>query len=360
MKDGHELNFATAGDDLNAVAAAWHERMDDPQTEPEVWAEFETWLAADPRHQAAYEAIDRMWSQMKGASVDPRVLELRREALSAAAPASAGPGGWRRAIAATVVMGIIAGTAFLAIPALRDLAPDPGDPVSRQDEDGAFRTAVGERSTVALPDGSSVVLNTDSRIDVAFTPGQRRVRLARGQAWFQIEKDPARPFVVEAAGQRITALGTAFDVRLGEQLQSVRVTLAEGRVTVESVTSPLAQLATSRSAPTELAPGETYIVSPSAPAVKHRADLAKIGSWREGQIVFDDDTLDSAIAEINRYSTAQIILADPALAALRVSGVFKAGHSQSFVETVTGHYPIRVAEHTDRRIVFVGKETPGA
>ena len=177
------------------------------------------------------------------------------------------------------------------------------------------------------------------------------MRLDSGQAWFQVAKNPTRPFIVEAGGQRVTALGTEFDVRLADK-DAVQVTLVEGRVTVVPIQSKLEALIKSPPKMSELAPGESLIASADQPVHKRRADVSKTGSWRQGLVVLDDDTLAAAAAEINRYSHTQIVLADAALATLRVSGVFKVGHSESFVETVVGHYPIEIAERSEERIVL--------
>lgn len=337
--------------DVYMTAAEWHSRLGDPGISPITRAQFDDWLAASSRHADAYRAVETMWSHMGEGSVDPRIMALRREALGASKRA------WiPRAAAAAALVAIVAGAAYLALPSLwNPQLPHASFLAAPKAGEGVFKTAVGEQSTVMLSDGSSVALNTDSHIDVDFTSRERRVRLLNGQAWFQVAKNPQRPFIVEAAKQRITAVGTAFDVRLGGREESVQVTLLEGRVTVEPIRSPLARLIKPQGVPAQLAAGESFVVSATTLATKQRADVAKISSWRQGQIVFDDDTLGSAVDEINRYSTTKIVLAEPALSTLRVSGVFKAGHSQSFVETVTGHYPIEVVERTERRVVLAAK-----
>ncbi|HEX3869467.1 MAG TPA: FecR domain-containing protein, partial [Pirellulales bacterium] len=215
---------------------------------------------------------------------------------------------------------------------------------------GDFATRVGERSNIILTDGSTVVLNTDSRIRVAFDGRVRRVQLLAGQAWFEVAKNQPRPFVVEAGDRKVTAHGTAFDVRL-EDHDRVQVTLIEGRVSVEA-------LGTSGAGPNttsdheDLLPGDQLVVTGTRPATKRRTDVTKATSWREGEIIFDDDTLATAIAEVNRYSAKKIVLADARLASLRMSGVFIAGHSDSFVETVTGNFPIKVASDSGGQILL--------
>lgn len=334
-------------DDIYAAAAQWHTRLEEDAS-PLACAEFDAWLAADDRHRAAFEAVERSLSRMAAAAVEPRIMRLRREALAA----TKRPGWLRIAGVAATVLGAAIASAYFALPkAHPGLSSERAPGIANTAEGGAFRTAVGERSNVTLADGSSVALNTNSRIDVRFTAQERSIRLLEGQAWFQVAKDVKRPFVVEAGDQRVTALGTAFDVRLGER-DTVQVTLAEGRVSVEPIRSKLAQLIQPQASRAELNPGEALIISAETPATRRKADLSKVMSWRSGQVVFDNDTLETAIAEVNRYSATRVELADRELGELRVSGVFKAGHSESFVETVTGHFPIRVIERDANRIVL--------
>jgi transmembrane sensor len=345
--------------DVYAIAADWHTRMDDADAGPIDRARLDAWLGEDPRHAEAYRAVEYTCVAMRKAGADPRILEFRHEALAAVSwkrrlslrrawqTASA-----RRLLLIAASIFIVVSAAFLALPSLRGYGSASGPTLAGQKLDaGIFTTAVGEHSTVTLSDGSSIVLDTQSRIDVSYSPEQRAVRLVSGQAWFQVAHNTAWPFVVDAGDRRITALGTAFDERLDVRVGTVHVTLVEGKVAVEAIQSPLTRLIRPSSPASMLAPGDSLVVSGALPTLSRRADLAKIGSWRQGQIIFDDDTLQSAIAEMNRYSTQQIALADPSLAALRVSGVFKGGHSRNFVEAVTGHYPIS-AEYVDGRIVL--------
>jgi transmembrane sensor len=338
----------TGEDDILSVAADWHTRIEDDEPTPATRVEFDAWLAASPRHREAYGAIERMWSNMGAARADPRVLELRREALSA-------PDRPRRkqrfAAAAAAVLVCLA-----AVWGWTQLSGRTGEGAitasSTRMEGGTFRTSVGERSTVTLSDGSSVVLNTSTQVNISFSPQTRHVRLLSGQAWFQVAHNPSRPFIVEAGDQRVVALGTAFDVRVEDHQGTVQVTLLEGRVSVEPIRSVFASLLESRPPIAELAPGEALTASAKEPPHKQRADISKVSGWRRGQVVFNNDRLDAAIAELNRYTTSRIELADPALASLKVSGVFYAGRSDSFLETVTGYYPIRIVERSGERIVL--------
>lgn len=349
MRTGGEDSGPGLTPGMYRVAAEWHERLDGHGASSAVQARFRKWLDADRRHARAYEAVDAGWDVLGTAAADPRIQAMRDEAMAAVLPRRA-----RRRVAIAMAASIAAAVAAggWLLPSWPS-GPEPAPIAGRE-----YHTALGQRSSVALADGSSVELNTDSRIVVDYAPQTRRILLLRGQAWFDVETDPQRPFVVEAGGQRITALGTAFDVRLDDAhaddgRRMVQVTLMEGRVAVQAIPGPIAAMIRPAPSLTELAPGEQLRVGVGTAAEKREADLAKVTGWREGQLMFEGDTLASAVAEVNRYSTVRIELGDPALAELPVSGVFKTGHVRSFLETVSGHYAIRVIEEEPERVLLV-------
>jgi transmembrane sensor len=330
----------TQGDAFD-LAARWHSQFEDGEPNAATRERFEAWLASDPKNRAAYESVDRSWVGIAVAAVDDRILNMRREALSAPQkkrlaflrPAS---------IAAMILVTVAAATGILI----------RFNPLTARSDAGVYATQVGERSTITLPDGSTIVLNTASRIHVAFDAQARRVQLLAGQAWFEVAKNQPRPFIVEAGDRVVTAHGTAFDVRL-EDHDRVQVTLIEGRVSVETVSRSGAGPKIPEHE--DLLPGDQLTVTAARLGVTRKTDVAKVVSWREGQIIFDDDTLESAVAEVNRYSPKKIIL-DPRLANLRMSGVFIAGHSDSFVQTVTGHFLIKVTPDAEGQLLLTAAD----
>jgi transmembrane sensor len=323
------------------VAADWHGVFDAGEPGAALRQQFDAWLNAHPSHRDAYEAVQRTWTGSANAGLDPRVLAMRRDALRA--PQAAFYRG-RKAIALGACGAVLAGIVGLIIyGAVLN---------SRAGADDIF-TQVGERSNISLKDGSVVVLNSSSHIHVRFDKQVRRIQLLAGQAWFEVAKNQPRPFVVEAAGERITAHGTAFDVRIQDR-DHVQVTLVEGLVSVETL-RPGVQPRGVRTRE-ELLPGEQLLTAAALPEVrKRKVDLAKATSWRAGQIIFENDTLAAAVAEVNRYSTTEIRIGDPRLAPLRLSGVFLAGHTDSFLETLAGYFPIQVTPDRDGRLILTLK-----
>jgi transmembrane sensor len=198
-----------------------------------------------------------------------------------------------------------------------------------------YHTAVGERSAITLQDGSTVVLNTNSALEVDFTSSERRIRLLRGQAMFEVAKSASRTFVVFAGDRRITALGTAFDVRLDKD--AVRVLLVEGRVAVDAASR----------ARLELEPGEQLVAKSGAAAVVQPANIQRLTSWKSGRLIFQDESLGNAVAEVNRYIRHPLKIGDPRIAELRFSGVFRTAEVERFANSMTELYPIVANRGTD-------------
>ena len=225
-----------------------------------------------------------------------------------------------------------------------------------------------------LADGSQVMLDTQSELQVSFSPSERLVRLTHGQAFFEVSKDAHRPFVVDTGRRRLVAVGTAFDVRLdGDQL---KVTMLEGTVRVErteEASTPLGVPGTAippgatvrqvRGRPLSSRLGRPMPWRPSSPANSLSADAQREDrvrttdperdtSWRRGQVIFENTRLAEAVAELNRYSEAKIQLADPELGDIRLSGAFATGRPTVFVEAITAYYPIEVTRSDDRAVVL--------
>jgi transmembrane sensor len=323
---------------IEEVAAGWYARVRLGQPSAEDEREFESWLTGDPAHRVAFEEYESLWGSLARYAPDPKVAAARRDLLARQALLARTPR-WRISLISAAAAALAA--AVVGWAALHDRPSAAAK---------TFVTAVGERSTVPLEDGSIVTLNTDSEIEPAYSAAERAVKLSKGQALFEVAKSSARPFVVYAGDRRIVALGTSFDVRVGEE--GVRVTLIEGRVSVDSVgrLGPPARR-------TELVPGQEYRASGASTEIR-KADVAAATSWKEGRLMFSDESLVDAVAEVNRYSATKVVLADPALNEMRVSGVFRVGQTAGFVSALEARFPVRIAERDGERIVLVLRNGP--
>lgn len=203
-----------------------------------------------------------------------------------------------------------------------------------------FTTEIGGREVATLSDGSRVTLNTDTELHVAFADSERTVILDRGEAMFEVEKDAARPFVVEAAGRRVTAIGTIFLVR--RQANAVAVTLVEGKVKVES-----------RGGMRMMEPGQRLIMRDSGAIGLDRPAIDSITSWRRGELVFRDTPIAEAVAEMNRYTRMPIRLsADPG--DRRLSGIFATNGGRQFGELIAELYGWSYREGPDGAVIAGG------
>lgn len=204
-----------------------------------------------------------------------------------------------------------------------------------------YRTQKGERSSVTLADGSAIVLDTDSTVEVAYTNIERGVRLLHGQALFEVAKHKPLPFRVHAGSRIITAVGTRFDVRLfgSPDTPTVRVALLEGAVNVTNANRASLETAS-------MVAGEVLEAPPSAPMRVQPDDTETLTSWEGGVRVFNDRPLSGAIEEMNRYTMNPIVLADKPGRDLRISGVFNTRDPEHFAKTIAETFALTL--HRDQ------------
>jgi transmembrane sensor len=300
--------------------------------------QFTDWLEGDPANRRAYEEVSRSWEIAELAAADPTVVKMRTEALMAR-PRERRDNSRLWGALATAALVLIAFTGIsLTHPGFME-----GAGGSAADRDHiVLRTGVGERATASLEDGSTVVLNTNSILEINYSRLRRDVRLVAGQVLFRVAHDTARPFVVAAANHEVVAVGTEFEVRLdGEK---VRVALLQGRVRVEPIAAHHGSAGDERVA--VMTPGEQLVASPAG-VVVNRANVHELVSWQSGRVRFDNTRLADAVEEMNRYSRTLIMIDDPAAAEVRITGAFRTGQSYSFAQTVGEAFPIKVEQSGD-------------
>ncbi len=213
------------------------------------------------------------------------------------------------------------------------------------DHASSYSTRIGALSTVPLSDGSKITLNTDSEIHVALQPTLRRVKLDQGEVFFDVSKDATRPFVVDVADKRVTAVGTQFSVRRDHE--DIRVFVAEGRVSIESRDDSSKGARIQVPAGSEARTSETRVlVEQPAPA-----QVEQLLSWRTGHIIFRDTALADAVADFNRYSTRKIVIEDPAIAGIRIGGNFRSGDVDAFLWLLHNGFPINVEQRGNRIVL---------
>ena len=342
--------------DIREQAAHWSDVLRHRGGQPQLRAAFEQWRDASPAHAEAFASIDGVHRSLRATRDSDAMRAVERETLALIARRARHRRIGGMALAASVMLAVA--SAWLMPQTLReDLRYLPLHARYAFMGEVLHRTGVGEQREVALADGSRLTLNTGSRVVVAYRDQRRQLRLLDGQALFEVAPDATRPFVVTAGERSITALGTVFDVRYSSN--QLAVTLLEGRVVVDDVESAgIESEAVGSTEARVLAPGEQLLAVKAGAASHeqvHTPDLNRTVAWRGGQLIFRDDRLGDAIAEINRYSHRQLRLADPALAQLRVSGIVNVGQTDVFIETMTRYYPVRIQRADRREVVLVGR-----
>jgi transmembrane sensor len=312
--------------EIRAEAAAWLARLHADDRDIADEAAFRSWLNASPAHAAAFEAVDRVWSDIGGLS-DLRKVE-RADLLEARRPPQRLAS--RRALMAGLGLLVIGGgsAAFLRSAGAK-----------------VYETDVGEQKHVALDDGSQLFLDAKTRISVAFSDTVRAVDMEYGRANFRVVPDLKRPFIVEAAERQIVATRCSFDVRC--ENGQVQVILIHGEADVKPASTPDTQGERLRS-------GDRLVASVDMEK-RDKPDLTKATAWQTGYEMFENEDLAQAVSEMNRYSTATIQV-DPGIAKLKVSGVYRVGDNSAFARALTKLLPVAVRENGDSLILVAESE----
>jgi transmembrane sensor len=331
----HERNDANA---IEAEAMAWLAEREEGFA-PGRAAAFEAWRRRDARHAATVAELEQVLLQLDG-------LAARREEVNAhfnrvspspppgqntPAPVPIFP--WWRPVAWSGLAAALVLGAFLGFRAL---------PSSRSPETRYTTTTAGyERARLA--DGSTLELNTASAARVQFTAAERRVELESGEAHFEVAHDTARPFVVNAGGVAVRAVGTAFNVRFVSG--AVEVTVTEGKVAVgPAMSSGGATLvaANQRLALPLAAAAPANAIESLAPA-----DVRAVLAWQRRVTDFSDTPLSEVTARFNRHNSLQLVVADPALGSRRIGGMFALDDAEAFVRLLERDGIIRAERQGD-------------
>jgi transmembrane sensor len=307
--------------EIRAEAAAWLARLHADDRDAGDEAAFRAWLAASSVHAAAFEAVDRMWSDVGGLTDLRPDLRGRRAFSEETAPRHTS----RRAL--------LAGVGLLAV---------AGGSVGFWRSAGAkvYETEVGEQKHVALADGSQLFLDAQTRISVRFSETMRAVDMEFGRANFRVVPDYKRPFIVEAAQRKIIATRCNFDVRCEDG--QVQVVLIHGEADVKPASAPDARGETLRS-------GDRLVASVDMEK-RDKPNMTKATAWQTGYEMFENEDLAQAVEEMNRYSTATILV-DPSVAKLKVSGVYRVGDNSAFARSLAKLLPIAVRENGETLIL---------
>lgn len=364
--------------------------------------EFDRWLRRSPEHLSAYLEIAALWSEGGGldpahkwdagtlvaqAAEDPGNIvplsEVPRdgsERTSALAPCENRPAVPQAASSQSVrrTLGIRRTHLFGLAASVATFAVAGGAWLWFALSSSVYTTAIGEQRSLVFADGSTVEMNSRSKIHVRYSERERAVDLLEGQALFHVAKDHSRPFIVSAQGTRVRAVGTQFDVY--ERRSGTVVTVVEGQVAVlapaATGSSRTAEPPPSRTAPAEVG-SQAVFSKPASPAVRkartplvedavtgavlvsageqvtvtqdlaqiaEHANIAAATAWTERRLVFESATLSDVAEEFNRYNRRQLIIQDPDLYGFHISGVFSSTDPDSLIRFLRNRAGVRVTE----------------
>lgn len=323
------------------AAAAWLARRDRGFSAVE-FSRFKAWRAAAPEHAAAFDRLERSW----GAMDRPLRAGVADEVLRGLAGKAQRRQRRRAGLAVTSLLAVLLAGGLWISPARLETAATKS------------HTAVLVPARQELSDGTTIELKDSASVTVEFTATQRRVRLDRGVAHFQVVKDPARPFTVDASGIEIRAVGTAFTV--DHRAQRVEVLVTEGTVAVVPVQpSPAAAADPAAAKPDVLVNvGEVVAVAvesrelivPVSPMPA--SELADRMAWRVPRLEFTGTTLAEAVKRMNQHNRVQFVIEDTRLAQEQVSGLFRADRADGFVQALETGFGITAERRGDDTILL--------
>ncbi len=294
-------------DPISREAVTWFATLHADEVTKADQAAFRAWLRRDQRHRAAYAEVERLWS---GASQLPMAKSRRRAKRVAVT---------RRTLGKGVLAAMVGGGAWIAY---------------QQHPFADYRTGAGERRTVRLADDSTVDMAGATALSVDFSSQLRLITLHRGEAYFSVQPEPSRPFVVEAAAGRTMAAGTAFNVDYASD-DDVRVTVARHAVDIR-VGAEGVRL----DAGSQLTYGRESIGAPRT------IDPASELGWRDGRLVFISQPFGRVVASLNRWRQGRLMVMGSALAARPVTLIIDLQKSGNILATLEDTLPIRVVNVT--------------
>ncbi|WP_336966592.1 FecR family protein [Sphingobium aquiterrae] len=330
--DGYALEKI---DSPEATAAAYFSHFRSRYATAQDYAAFEHWHTRDQAHRIAWANVERAWDNAGEARMDARILAIREQAVANRRPRRT----WVWPAAAALVALVGGGVAYQA--GLRPFAR----PAAIVIDTRMISTDVGQQANFRMADGSNITVNTSTTINVAESDTRREARLKQGEAFFEVARNDRKPFVVSVGGVAVTAIGTAFAVR--RDRDEVRVTLVHGKVRVNVPTS-------------SEAPARSVLLNPrmeltyrAGKVTTARVDAERSLSWRQGMLDFDRVALSDAVAEVNRYSRQEIVIASPSIRVVPVSGSFRIGMTRGFLQSLEVAGIARTENETVSRVELI-------
>lgn len=332
-------------DDLLRAAAEWSAELSSADISPRRIAQWQQWLAASEAHRDAFDRIQATLLAVDRAAGEnipwPTEAEIASDAYDGSVPVSvwrarssrmvAGRR-YRRGIAFALAASVVAAVATILL-LIRSTQFEPAVTI--------VETQAGENRDVPLDDGSTVSVGARTVLWVTLSRDAREVTLERGEAFFQVAKDRTRPFTVKIGNTTVAAVGTAFNIR--RLRERVVVAVADGIVKVDA--TPPQGTASSHA---QLGVGQQLSINTNDGSSSMQVvDASGIAAWRDGLLQYRDEPLPAVIADVTRYSKYNIVIADPSVAELRVTGTVFANDVESWLQSLEAALPVRAIRAPD-------------
>jgi transmembrane sensor len=298
--------------DADAEAVAWVIRLTSGDASAAERAAFELWRTESPIHEVAFSEARKLWSGLGEILPAPIVV-------ADLASASRPPAPTRRRLRPNSVLALAASIALLVGAGAKYMSSWRYDHV----------TAAGQREVVALADGSRVQLSSDSAIDIRFGADARRVRLVRGEAYFDVVHDAQRPFVVDAGDDAVHDIGTAFSVRL--EGDGVTVVVERGAVEV-----------TGDAVAVKLEPNQRVRYGKGRNAHVEPANIVEDLAWTSGRLILEDRSLREVVDELNRYYASSVVLLGGEIGTRRINAVVDLDHIDTWLDALQDSQGVKV------------------
>ena len=359
------IHHLTPAEDIEQQAADWLVRLDsDRAPSQQDLDDLKEWMQRSPAHTEQLKRLTKYWHS----------ANLLTD-LSFPLPGSQRPGGWLSNLRYQFRQLLIHGrqaSATLGAAFTLTLAVAMGLLFNNLNEagvsgNGIYQTRIGEQNTITLVDGSVILLNTNSRLQVNYEHNQRDVVLMAGEAHFEVAKDTNRPFVVKAGEGLVRAVGTAFTVRMNPQ--ALKVTVTEGKVALRKFEPQKVETNSTEPENTQLTDNDTP--APPVPPTKDRGylvqgqsvdfqpqantglgnpiqqlkqhDIEQQLAWRKGLLLFAGEPLTQVIDEVNRYTKLDIQIVDADIADISIGGQFQVGETEAMLKVLETSFGIQVS-----------------
>jgi transmembrane sensor len=364
------------------AASKWVAAMDRGLNNDEKEA-LENWLEQSPIHAEYMVKLASVWDLMDVLApishflpLDTPLDEIEKQLARKAAQrvnaheADNTHNRWRnvRYAAAACFLAATIATTWLATSSINSPAPIDlvySDP-SLSSFTATYATGIGKYSEITLPDGSELKLNTSTNLVVEYTNSERRIKLHSGEAFFKVAKNPNQPFRVVAGNSAVTAIGTAFNVKIAAE-SNIQVLVTEGKVVIDPINANTpVNVASLQKLEASVSNGQVQLGIWQQLTIDNQGNLGPIAllseeqqdaplAWQDGMLLFEGEPLSKAISEINRYTSKTFHITDQSIADILVGGYFKANDTEQLLVMLDRNFGI-VAEHNGDRIALFRRQ----